>query len=157
MEFIETGSKYVSNGQKKDITVGACVASSVSNSAGAILSGSFTPTFSNLSGISSPVNVSAEYLRVGARVYVSGKLTATTSGTPSEVKLDSSLPVASTFTDADEAVGSALYVEQTKTKQGNGFVYSVAAGGVRMEIDLEAAATASNSCEIAYSYSYQVL
>lgn len=73
---------------------------------GAITSGTYTPTLTNVTNISTSSAFLANYIRVGSIVFVSGNVTidpTTASGTPTELGI--SLPIASSFTGGSEAAG----------------------------------------------------
>ena len=62
-----------------------------------IASGTYTPTLTNSVNISASTAAACQWMRVGNVVHVSGKFTATATGTASATLLGMTLPIASTF------------------------------------------------------------
>mgnify|MGYP006349289023 CR=1 FL=1 len=68
-------------------------------------SGTYTPTLSNLSNISSATAAECQYMRVGNTVTVSGKFTATCSGVTTGNALVMTLPIASNISEDQDVAG----------------------------------------------------
>lgn len=76
--------------------------------ANSVTSGTYTPTLTNTTNISSSTAAITHYSRIGNEVSVEGilNLTPTTSGLDSEIKI--SLPIASNFTTTTDLSGMAI-------------------------------------------------
>jgi hypothetical protein len=88
--------------------------SSLAITTGAITSGTYTPTLTNVTNVSSSTAFVCNYIRVGAIVYVSGFVTidpTTAAGTSTELGI--SLPIASAFVGGAEASGVGVLANGT--------------------------------------------
>lgn len=79
-------------------------------SAPTVTGGTYTPTVTNVSGVSSSSVTSAQWMRVDGVVTVSGSITVdpTGAGGGANVSIGLSLPVASNFANPNECAGTAV-------------------------------------------------
>lgn len=70
-------------------------------------SGTYTPTLTNVANLDASTAYACQWLRVGNVVSVSGKVDADPTGAGA-VQLGISLPIASTFANAEECAGTAV-------------------------------------------------
>ena len=82
--------------------------------------GEYTPTGTNDVNLDSHAEYTCQYLRVGSRVTVSGKITLKATGVASDTSIDLDLPIATTFAATEEAGGA-------------GWSSSIAGGGLSIE------------------------
>jgi hypothetical protein len=94
-----TGSASITGGTIADLT-------SLSLTSGAITSGTYTPTLTNVSNLDGSTAYECQYLRVGNVVTVSGKVDANPTAAAS-TELGISLPIASNFAANQNCGGSA--------------------------------------------------
>lgn len=75
-----------------------------------VTGGTYTPTVTNVSGVTSSSVASAQWMRVDGVVTVSGQITVdpTGAGGGANVSIGLSLPVASNFASANECAGTAV-------------------------------------------------
>jgi hypothetical protein len=71
-----------------------------------VTSGTYTPTLTNVTGVSSSTSAVFQYLRIGNVVTVSGRLSMDASATPNEIGI--SLPVASDLASTTQLAGSGV-------------------------------------------------
>jgi hypothetical protein len=130
------------------LTIGRTAVTAPAASDGNVFSGTYTPSLTNATNVTSSTAVECQYMRVGNVVTVSGQVTiqSTASG---NVALGMSIPVASNFTQG---------------RQASGFVQDAAAGGSitgaiiadttndRLEIRYVAAAGASTTFAVHFTY-----
>jgi len=114
------------------------------------LSGTYTPTLTNITNVTSSSSPIAQYTRVGNIVTVFGRfdITPTTaSGTLTEIGI--SLPVASNFTTYTDlnGLGSGTFLDSIK----------IVADNVNDRAILSATANTASTDAVFYSFSYQVL
>lgn len=69
--------------------------------------GTYTPTLTNVSNISSSTAYGCQYLQVGNTVLVSGKIDITPTSSSSATKLGITLPITSNFTNSQNCSGTA--------------------------------------------------
>lgn len=86
-----------------------------------LASGTYTPTLTNSANIASSAAVSAQYLRVGSVVTVSGQVSIDPTAASVATVLDISLPIASNLANTNELAGTAASHEV--------FAYSAAIHG----------------------------
>lgn len=88
---------------------------------GTITSGSYTPTLTNVTNITSSVAYPLQWMRVGNVITVSGgveiQATAGTAGTGTATEIGISLPVASTFTAVRDVGGNGTFSTAVQTRQ----------------------------------------
>lgn len=120
-----------------------------------LISGTYTPTISNIANATSLAATDAQYLRVGDVVTVSGKFTLTTTdATTTTVEL--TLPVASTFTQDYEAAGVVFIAQPGGSPvQSTAKVFSQNTG-TKARVEWRANVT-SGSVTGYYTYTYQVI
>jgi hypothetical protein len=82
-----------------------------------LISGTYSPTSSNITNISTTINHQNTYLRQGDIVEVSGAITITTTGN-GLTKTSISLPITSNFTNNFDGSGTAI-ATTTKTHFGS--------------------------------------
>jgi hypothetical protein len=73
---------------------------------GNVFSGTYTPTLTNTTNVSSSTAVDCQYMRVGNVVNVSGQVTLTPTSASTQTLLGISLPIASSFTLERQAMGT---------------------------------------------------
>lgn len=76
-----------------------------SNPAGRVTSGTYTPTITNVTNVSSSTAHVCQYMRVGEVVTVSGKVTIDPTSSGVDTVWQISLPITSSFTIAEQAGG----------------------------------------------------
>jgi hypothetical protein len=116
---------------------------------GNVFSGTYTPTLTNTTNITSSTASGCQYMRVGNVVTVSGQVAVTPTATGNTL-LGISLPIASNFTGAQQLGGTAM--AQTTTQ---GAILYGDATNDRVVFRLQAAAT--TALTYAFSFTYQVL
>lgn len=115
-----------------------------------IVSGTYTPTFSNASGGVSSVTPSlATYMRIGNIVHVSGLVTfiATTSALHT---FNLSLPIASNLGAQSDLAGTAA-------PYGGGAINAGMSGDAANNAAQFSAAVAASTYNMAYSYQYRII
>lgn len=113
-------------------------------------SGTYTPTLTSVSNVTSTTQVACQYLRVGACVTVSGSLYVTpTAAASTGTQIGISLPVASNFANFYEAAGVS--------SDNNGISGNVAADATNNRAQLEFLNTASGERLVVFHFTYQVI
>lgn len=116
----------------------------------ATLSGStWTPTLTNVTNLDSSTAFQGQYLRVGATVTCSGKVTVDPT-TAAATELGMSLPIASNF-GADEDCAGAAY------SQTNGQGGGISADTANDRAALKFLAIGTAAVTLYFSFSYQVI
>ena len=115
----------------------------------ALVAGTYTPTLTNVTNLDSSTAFDAQYIRVGATVTVSGKVTIDPTAAAA-TELGISLPVASNFGAVEDCGGVAFC---TAVQQG---------GGITADITNDRAALrflANNTTaqEMCFVFSYQIV
>lgn len=72
-----------------------------------LATGTYTPTLTNVANVTTSAANTAQYMRVGNMVTVSGRLTLTPTAAATATQLHISLPVASNFSAAEQCGGTA--------------------------------------------------
>ena len=86
------------------------------------LSGTYTPTLTNITNVAVSVASVAQYMRVGDVVTVSGRLQVDpTAGGMFDLSI--TLPIASAITDATQIAGTAVAVDPSENSAGAGAIY----------------------------------
>lgn len=117
-----------------------------------VTSGTYTPTLTNVSGVSSSSVSPAQWLRVGNTVTVSGQITVDPTGAGgTSVSIGLSLPVASNFANANELAGTG--VSPALASQCAGFLADAANDRASMQY-----VSVSGANHIwYYTYTYRVI
>jgi hypothetical protein len=89
------------------VTPNSGVFTTLAITAGAIISGTYTPTLTNATNVASSSATLANYIRVGNQVTVAGGLTIDPTAASASTVLRISLPFASTMGSAADAAGVA--------------------------------------------------
>jgi hypothetical protein len=116
-------------------------------------SGTYTPTYTNVANVSATTASTAQWLRVGNVVTVSGRLNvATTAAAPTVTQLRMSLPIASAFAGVHQCAGQG-------GRQSAGAIepISINADTVNDEALLTFYATATASVGTTFQFSYIVI
>lgn len=105
------------------LTIGRTAVTSPAASDGNVFSGTYTPTLTNGTNITSSTAYPCQYMRVGNVVTVTGSvsITPTAAGT---ALIDISLPIISAFTVSRQASGFISYNASTVAHSGYGSIYS---------------------------------
>jgi hypothetical protein len=113
--------------------------------------GSFFPTFTNTTNVSSFTTFFTQFLTAGRIVYVSGKIEITPSSSGVQVNGDVELPVASNFTDSGQVNGMAAIDALTAAVIIPGIVTGdVATKGAKLRFI--SADTNLHDCRFTFSY-----
>ena len=86
---------------------------------GNIFSGTYTPTLTNTTNISSSTAFTNQYMRVGNTVIVSGQVTIDATTGATNTVLGMTLPIASAFTSSRQAAGSGCSYSTTQYGDNN--------------------------------------
>lgn len=121
-------------------------AANFSSAVADIVSGTWTPTLTNASGLSSSTANLSYYLRIGSIVFFSGSLSITPSFATSTV-VRISLPVASNFGAVSDAAGVSAVMNNTEV----GTVYGNVANDT-LEMELIVGSTAARLVRFTGSY-----
>jgi hypothetical protein len=118
-----------------------------SSSALSGLSGSYTPTNNDNVNVNSLVMRRCNYYRINDMVTVSGRfsLLATAAG---QVVFDMSIPIASSFSDQDDASGPVTGSEG----EGYGVIF-----GAGSEVEVRIEATSTNFVQYHFTFTYKVI
>lgn len=123
-------------------------------SSGNLISGTYTPTFTNVSGITSSTARLAQYLRVGDTVTVSG-IARITADAVSTFELGISLPIASDFATGYECGGTARQFSNPSTDLT---VAAISADATNNRASMTSAVgNAALAQDWAYSFTYRVV
>lgn len=123
-------------------------------SSGNLISGTYTPTFTDVSGITSSTARLAQYLRVGNTVTVSGIARITASGA-STFELGISLPIAADFATGYECGGLARQYTNLSTDATVAAIIADATNNRAMLVS--ATGNAGTAQDWAYAFAYQVV
>ena len=118
------------------------------------LSGTYTPTGTNVLNLSASTPLAAQYIRVGNMVFVTGEFEATPTAT-GECKLGLSLPIASALTARSQLAGGAECITPFSTNGRQAAVYGDATNN-RAEVHWYADDNGIGRAW-SYSYGYQIL
>lgn len=106
-----TGGTFVGgafNGTLGATTPSSAVVTTLSITEGAIISGTYTPTLTNVANVAASTAYSCQYQRVGAVVTVSGKIDIDVTATSTVTQVGLTLPVASNLANNNECAGTAV-------------------------------------------------
>lgn len=113
--------------------------------------GIYTPTFTSVANLDSITGTSAQYLRAGNTVTVSGRFTANPTDTATQTTFGMSLPIGSNFGNAYELGGVAF----SGTITGMGAEINADTTNDRANVTWISSDTASNTWS--YTFIYQVI
>lgn len=103
----ETGSGALVFGTSPTIATPTLTSPTISGTAGNLYSGSYTPTLTNTTNVTSSAAYTARYIRVMDRVYVSGKVDIQPTASATATVLGISLPIASNLANEHDCAGTA--------------------------------------------------
>ncbi|MND43737.1 hypothetical protein D3C80_345350 [compost metagenome] len=119
-----------------------------------VTSGTYTPTITNVTGVSTSSAQSAQWLRVGSVVTVSGSVTVDPSGGAgggTQIVVGLSLPVASSFSGLSDAAGTAV------TPDIAGQCAGIFADATNDRVSLSYVTQAGSNRVLYYTYTYRVI
>ena len=120
---------------------------------GNIFSGTYTPTLTGITNVTSSTAYVCQYMRVGNVVTVSGKIEVTPTLNNAQTTIGISLPIASNFASSQQCGGSSHTVANTVAGHG-GAIYADATND-RAEMDYFETHGASDT--FAFSFTYQII
>ena len=115
--------------------------------------GTYTPTLTGVTNVSSSTPRLATYMRVGNTVTVAGQIDVTPTANNTQTTIGISLPIASAFTTAYQAGGSGHTIANTAA--GHGASIQADATNDRVEMDYYETHGATDT--ISYTFTYQVI
>lgn len=116
-----------------------------------LVSGTYTPSLTNIANLTSSSAASCQYLRVGNTVTVSGKINAqAVAGGSTLTYLKMSLPIASTFTGENEAGGMAGGASVT------GLFATISGVSGSAQVYVMFRSTDTNDNELWFTFTYRV-
>lgn len=135
-------------------TTAAGLVNPYSTSGGVVYSGTYTPVLTNTLNIgSSSVNGPFNYIRVGARVHVSGILTITAStAANTKTLVELTLPISSNLTNSYDLTGHVCADNSGGTLQYSAGFCSANTGNDRAYVEYAAARTASTTVVVSFVY-----
>jgi len=113
-----------------------------------LVSGTYTPTLTNISNVTSSGTYSAQYLRVGNTVQVSGRFDCQATAT-GIVTIDLSIPIASDFTTGEHLCGSG--------GSNSGFILRILAESTNDRARITYNAPTTSNTALAFIFSYRIL
>lgn len=116
------------------------------NPTGTVTSGTYTPTLTNNSNVSSSTTRVNRWIRIGSQVFVSGQITLTTSSGSASFLID--LPVSSTF-------GGNTYLLSGSGSSTAGAVLSFVASSSNNQAFVNVTGLVSGE-DVSYSFAYTV-
>ena len=116
-------------------------------------SGTYTPTSQDYGNVTSATNYTAQYMRVGNVVTVSGKITPVTTTGGSFSYLTLSLPIAPNFTTEQQAAGTGAIKNNVSTDL-NATIYADIYGG--QYVVFQYFTTLSGGHDIFYHFTYLI-
>jgi hypothetical protein len=123
---------------------------------GNVFSGTYTPTLTNTTNVSSSTAFVCQYMRVGNVVTVSGRVDITPTAISTTTILQLTVPVASNFTSSENARGTSSLASGTAAETGNGCgaVYSESSSQL---VNLRHASTTTGSRSHSFTFTYRIL
>lgn len=115
--------------------------------------GTYTPTLTGITNVTSTTSRKATWLRVGNTVTVSGQFTVTPTANNTQTVLAFSLPVASNFGTQYEAGGVASTYGTGVTEHSGGFK----ADATNNRVELDYYETHGGANNFSYTFSYEVI
>jgi len=89
-----------------------------------LASGTYTPTLTGVTNVSSTTAFTCQYMRVGSVVTVSGKVSVTATANNAQTVLGISLPIASNFAAEENCGGLAHTINNTAADQHGASIYA---------------------------------
>ena len=120
---------------------------------GNIFSGTYTPTLTGVTNVTSSTAYVCQYMRVGNVVTVSGKIEVTPTINNTQTTIGISLPIASNFANSNELGGTSHTVANTIA--GHGAAIYADATNDRAEMDYFETHGASDT--FAFSFTYKII
>lgn len=120
---------------------------------GNIFSGTYTPTITGVTNVTSSTAYACQYMRVGNVVTVSGQVAITATTNNAQTTFGISLPIASNFTNTYEAGGSGY--TQNNTIAGHGINLSADVTNDRINADYYE--THGGADTFNFSFTYQII
>lgn len=124
---------------------------SISGAAGNVLSGTYTPTLTNVANLDASTAYACQYMRVGNTVTVSGKVDVDPTLTATSTQLGISLPIASALTVEEQCGGTA------NAKAIGGQSAAILADAANDRAQMEWIATDVTNQSMYFSFTYQIL
>jgi len=118
-----------------------------------LASGTYTPTLTGVTNVSSSTTRLATYMRVGNTVTVAGQINVTPTANNTQTTIGISLPIASNFSTAYQAGGAGQRTPSSSTGHGMA-IYSDATND-RVEFDYYE--TNGTTDTMTYTYTYQII
>ena len=151
-EEVNSTSIAASSGSVGTFSTNDLTAGSITNASG-LAHGTYTPTLTNTLNVSSSTAIQCMYMRVGNVVTVAGMVSVTATSNNTETKLGISLPISSTFSNPEEAAGTAHTTDNSTPGHG-GSITAVVAGN-RVELDYYE--THGSADLFSFSFTYRVI
>lgn len=126
---------------------------SITNDTG-LAAGTYTPTLTGVLNVASSTARQATYMRVGNTVTVSGQIDITPTVNNTETKIGISLPIASAFTTAYQAGGTAHTTANSASTQHGGAIYADATND---RVELDYFETHGTEDTFTYQFTYEVI
>jgi len=120
---------------------------------GNIFSGTYTPTLTGITNVTSSTAYVCQYMRVGNVVTVSGKIEVTPTINNAQTTIGISLPIASNFSSSEQCGGSSHTVANTTA--GHGAAIYADATNDRAEMDYFETHGASDT--FSFSFTYKII
>lgn len=119
-------------------------------SSGTVLSGTYTPTLTNTTNISSSTSYVCQYMRIDNVVTVSGKVDVTPTSNPTNTELRFTLPISSNFTADQQVAGTGLGGAAAVPS----IIYSLSGGSLARMIFVS---NQNFSTTFYFSFTYQII
>lgn len=121
---------------------------------GTVTSATFNPTFTNEANITAFDGTNFRYLRIGNIVHVTGQVITTNTNGGVQSRFGISLPIASDFTDAEQASGIILAQGPQAVDKAPGFVQADVANNYA---EAEYISTDAGSMTVYVNFAYQIV
>ena len=118
-----------------------------------LASGTYTPTLTGVTNVSSSTARLATYMRVGNTVTVAGQIDVTPTANNTQTIIGISLPIASNFSTAYQAGGSGHTIANTVAGHGA----SIQADATNDRVELDYYETHGATDTITYQFTYQII
>ena len=118
-----------------------------------LASGTYTPTLTGVTNVSSSTARLATYMRVGNTVTVSGQIDVTPTANNTRTTIGISLPVASNFSTAYQAGGTGYTIANTTAGHGA----SIQADATNDRVEMDYYETHGGTDTISYQFTYEVI
>lgn len=126
---------------------------SASASDGNVFSGTYTPTITNVTNVSSSSVGACQYMRVGNVVTVSGRLVITATASGAYTQLYMALPISSNFSQEEQAGGAGARINSI----GSGDSFAILAIPSNTFVGVRLMATSTAASSYTFSFTYRVL